>query len=68
VTIESIASPDLPVIWWVFWLVVMAVGVFASLVWWLTRAALGEDAAPAADDDRPPDGRRPGHDEDREDR
>jgi hypothetical protein len=57
VTIETVATPDLPVIWWVFWLVVMAVGVFAALAWWLTRAALREDSEPPADHDegRPQD-------------
>lgn len=45
----EVATPDLPVAWWVFWLVVMAVGVFAALVWWLTRAALREDRAPRPD-------------------
>lgn len=44
-----VAAADLPVIWWVFWLVVMAVGVFGTFAWWLTRAALREDEAPPAD-------------------
>lgn len=48
-TVETMASADLPVIWWVFWLVVMAVAVFGAFAWWLTRAALREDHAPPAD-------------------
>lgn len=52
--LEPVAA-DLPVIWWVFWLVVMAVGIFGAFAWWLTRAALREDKAPRADreHDRP---------------
>lgn len=60
-TVVSVTTPDLPVIWWVFWLVVMAVGVFIALAWWLTRAALHEDAAPPADDNGHPEDPRPGH-------
>lgn len=57
----SMPTPDLPVIWWVFWLAAMAVAVFSALVWWLTRAALREDAAPLADgDEEEPEGTRPG--------
>ena len=41
-----VAAPDLPVLWWVFWLVVMAVGVFGAFAWWLTREALREDLGP----------------------
>lgn len=48
-TVVPIAAADLPVIWWVFWLVVMAVGVFGAFAWWLTAAALREDEAPPAD-------------------
>ncbi|MBA3877698.1 MAG: hypothetical protein C0498_12380 [Anaerolinea sp.] len=48
-TVVPIAGADLPVIWWVFWLVVMAVGVFGAFAWWLVRAALREDSAPPAD-------------------
>lgn len=47
-----IAEPgavDLPVAWWVFWLVVMVVGVFVALTWWLTRVALREDRTPRSD-------------------
>lgn len=44
-TVVEIVTPDLPVAWWVFWLVVMVVVVFVALAWWLTRAALAEDAA-----------------------
>lgn len=43
------AAVDLPVAWWVFWLVVMVVGVFVAFAWWLTRAALREDGMPRAD-------------------
>lgn len=57
--IETANTPDLPVIWWVFWLVVMAV-VFGALAWWLTRAALREDAAPPADHDKQPAASRSG--------
>lgn len=38
-------TPDLPVIWWVFWLLVMGIVVFGALVWWLTREALRDDEA-----------------------
>lgn len=62
--IEIPSTPDLPVVWWLFWLVAMAI-VFALLAWWLTRAALREDAAPPADHgDREPQGSPPGPDED----
>lgn len=44
-----VTTPDLPVIWWAFWLIVMAVGIFGLLAWWLTRAALREDSAPRED-------------------
>lgn len=47
----EVPTPDLPVAWWVFWLVVMTVGVFAALVWWLIRAAVREDRAPRSDDE-----------------
>jgi len=43
-TVTAPPTPDLPVAWWAFWLVVMAVAVFAALAWWLTREALREDA------------------------
>lgn len=49
--LEMLPTPDLPVAWWVFWLVVMAVGVFGALVWWLTRAALREDVGPRPNHD-----------------
>lgn len=65
-TLETVATPDLPVVWWVFWLVVVAVGVFIAFAWWLTRAALREDAAPPSNHDHEqPEGSRPGHDGDR---
>lgn len=48
-TLVPSAAADLPVIWWVFWLVVMAVGIFGAFAWWLTSAALREDHAPRAD-------------------
>lgn len=47
-----IAEPgavDLPVAWWVFWLVVMVVGVFVAFAWWITRVALREDRTPRSD-------------------
>ncbi|MFP5343969.1 MAG: hypothetical protein ACLGIJ_13780 [Candidatus Limnocylindria bacterium] len=47
--IAPVTAADLPVIWWVFWLVVMALGVFGAFTWWLTRAALREDRTPPAD-------------------
>lgn len=56
--VETVTTPDLPVLWWVFWLVV-GVGIFLGLVWWLTRAALGEDRARSADRDAAHDDRRP---------
>jgi hypothetical protein len=56
-TVETMAPADLPVIWWVFWLVVMAVGVFGAFAWWLVRAALREDnALPADHEHEGPDG------------
>lgn len=65
-TLETVATPDLPVVWWVFWLVVVAVGVFIAFAWWLTRAALREDTAPASNHDHEqPEGPRPGQDGDR---
>ncbi len=65
-TLETVATPDLPVVWWVFWLVVVAVGVFIAFAWWLTRAALREDAAPPSNHDHEqPEGARPGQDGDR---
>lgn len=33
----------LPVIWWVFWLVVVALGGGGIFAWWLFRAAVRED-------------------------
>ncbi len=48
--LEGVITPDLPVIWWVFWLVV-AVGLFLGIVWWLTRAGLREDRARWEDHD-----------------
>jgi hypothetical protein len=55
----TVATPDLPVVWWVFWLVVMAIGVFVALIWWLTQAALREDAASRSSHDAPqPEGHR----------
>lgn len=61
-TVVSVTTPDLPVIWWVFWLVVMAGVVFAALAWWLTRAALHEDAAPPSEVGHGhPEGSPPGH-------
>lgn len=49
--LAPITTPDLPVIWWVFWLIVMAVGIFGAFVWWLSREALREDSAPRDDHD-----------------
>lgn len=64
-TVQIVATPDLPVVWWVFWLVVMAVAIFAALAWWLSRAALREDDAIASDErDGHPEGTQPGHDGD----
>lgn len=64
--VETVATPDLPVLWWGFWLVVMAIGVFAALVWWLTREALREDATPPSTSDHArPGGPPPGGEEDR---
>lgn len=57
---ETIATPDLPVIWWVFWLAVMAVVVFVALAWWLTRAALREDSEPRSDHGDGHEGAQPG--------
>jgi len=62
-TVVSTPTPDLPVLWWVFWLVAMAVVVFAALAWWLTREALREDAELPADEGRPADGGRPAEDQ-----
>lgn len=45
--VETVTTPDLPVLWWAFWLLV-AVGIFLGLVWWVTQAALREDRARAA--------------------
>jgi len=64
---ETVATPDLPVIWWVFWLVVMAVVVFVALAWWLTRAALREDAEPrSVHGDGHPDAARSGIESERD--
>lgn len=39
------AAVDLPVLWWVSWLVVMGIGVFGGFIWWLTTEALEMDRA-----------------------
>lgn len=57
--VETVTTPDLPVLWWVFWLVV-AVGIFLGLVWWLTRAALREDRARSDDQNAGRPGATPG--------
>jgi len=54
-TVTALPTPDLPVAWWAFWLVAMAVVVFAALAWWLTREALREDAELPVDGGRPAD-------------
>jgi len=53
-TLVPVTTPDLPVTWWAFWLIVMAVGIFGLLVWWLTRAALREDRTPREDREHEP--------------
>ncbi|MES2210576.1 MAG: hypothetical protein V4515_10395 [Chloroflexota bacterium] len=64
-SLDPSAPVDLPVLWWVFWLAVMSVGVFVAFAWWLTREALREDAAPAAEHEhRRPGGPRDESDED----
>ncbi len=65
-TLETVATQDLPVVWWVFWLVVVAVGVFIAFASWLTRAALREDAPPPSNHGHEqPEDARPGQDGDR---
>lgn len=41
---------DLPVAWWVFWMVVMGALAFGGLSWWLLRAALREDRVRALEE------------------
>lgn len=47
-TLVTPPSADLPVIWWVFWLVVLGIGVFGAFAWWITREALEEDRSNTA--------------------
>lgn len=61
--LAPITTPDLPVIWWAFWLIVMAVGIFGALAWWLTRAALREDSAPREHHEHEREQHLPGEDE-----
>jgi len=56
--VTAVPTYELPVAWWLFWIVALGILAFGGLCWWLLRTALHEDHAAAshAPAPEPPDG------------